>query len=140
MLYVANSDENQKVWMVLRPRRGRTPRTGVSSTDVNDQTAAGATDGMKVDLAGNIFATGPGGVWVFGWDGVHLGTLLMPEVTANVAWGGDGRTLYMTASTGCVSRRARHGRPDPGQPRRRHGDHHGRRDDGSCSRIRHHSR
>ena len=51
-------------------------------------------------MAGNIFATGPGGVWIFAPDGTHLGTILMPEVTANVGWGDDGRTLYLTASTG----------------------------------------
>ncbi len=98
-LYVANSDENQKVWMAYDLDEDGASN-GRVFYDVNDQTAAGAADGMKVDLRGNVFATGPGGVWVFGPDGVHLGTILMPEVTANVAWGGDGRTLYMTASTG----------------------------------------
>ena len=67
--------------------------------DINDQDAPGAADGMKVDLAGHLFATGPGGVWVISPDGTHLGTIVMPEVTANVAWGDDGRTLYMTSST-----------------------------------------
>ena len=98
-LYVANSDENNKVWMAYDVNE-EGASNGRVFYDVNDQTAAGAADGMKVDLRGNVFATGPGGVWVFGPDGVHLGTILMPEVTANVAWGGDGRTLYMTASTG----------------------------------------
>ena len=98
-LYVANSDENQRVWMAYDLDENGASN-GRVFYDVNDQTAAGAADGMKVDLRGNVFATGPGGVWVIGPDGVHLGTILMPEVTANVAWGGDGRTLYMTASTG----------------------------------------
>lgn len=98
-LYVANSDENQKVWMAYDLDEDGASN-GRVFFDVNDQTAAGAADGLKVDLRGNVFATGPGGVWVFGPDGVHLGTIEMPEVTANVAWGGDGRTLYMTASTG----------------------------------------
>ena len=98
-LYVANSDENQKVWMAYDLDENGAAN-GRVFYDVNDQTAAGAADGMKVDLRGNVFATGPGGVWVIGPDGVHLGTIVMPEVTANVAWGGDGRTLYMTASTG----------------------------------------
>ena len=98
-LYVANSDENQKVWMAYDLDEDGASN-GRVFYDVNDQAAAGAADGMKVDLRGNVFATGPGGVWVIGPDGVHLGTILMPEVTANVAWGGDGRTLYMTASTG----------------------------------------
>ena len=39
-------------------------------------------------------------MWIFAPDGTHLGTILMPEVTANVGWGDDGRTLYLTASTG----------------------------------------
>ncbi len=98
-LYVANSDANQKVWMAYD-----LSADGVSNPrvfyDVNDQTGEGAADGMKVDNAGNIFATGPGGVWVFAPDGTHLGTIMPDEVPANVGWGDDGRTLYMTARTG----------------------------------------
>ena len=60
-----------------------------------------APDGLKVDERGNLWATGPGGVWVIGPDGQHLGTIKPTEVPANVAWGDvDGRTLYMTARTG----------------------------------------
>ena len=59
-----------------------------------------AADGMKVDMAGNLFATGPGGVWSFAPDGTHLGTIMPDEVPANVGWGDDRRTLYMTARTG----------------------------------------
>jgi gluconolactonase len=61
----------------------------------------GVPDGMKVDSRGNIFATGPGGVWVFSPDGTHLGTIPTPEVPSNCAWGDeDGKTLYITAVTG----------------------------------------
>ena len=113
ILYVANSDADQKVWMAYD-----LDETGASNGrvfyDVNDQTAPGAADGLKVDLAGNLFATGPGGVWVIGWDGVHLGTILMPEVVANVAWGDDGQTLYMTASTGVYRIRLATGGTVPG--------------------------
>ena len=98
-LYVANSDANQKVWYAYD-----VGDDGLSNPrvfyDVNDQTAGGAADGMKVDDAGNIFATGPGGVWVFAPDGTHLGSIQPDEVPANVGWGDDGRTLYMTAQTG----------------------------------------
>ena len=55
---------------------------------------------MKIDVNGNIFATGPGGVWVFDSEGKHLGNINPPELPANVAWGGDGSDLYMTAQTG----------------------------------------
>ena len=68
--------------------------------DVNDQNGVGAADGMKIDVDGNIFATGPGGVGVFDPEGNHLGTIKPDEVPANVAWGDDGSTLYMTARTG----------------------------------------
>ena len=98
-LYVANSDANDKVWYAYD-----VSDDGLSNPrvfyDVNDQTAPGAADGMTVDLAGHIFATGPGGVWVFAPDGTHLGTIQLDEVVANAGWGDDGRTLYMTASTG----------------------------------------
>ena len=58
-------------------------------------------DGMKVDIAGNIYATGPGGVLVISPRGKHLGTIEVPEIPANCAWGeADGKTLYITARTG----------------------------------------
>jgi gluconolactonase len=60
----------------------------------------GVPDGMKVDAEGNVYCTGPGGVWVFGENGRLLGRIVMPEVTANLAWGdADWRTLYLAAST-----------------------------------------
>ena len=98
-LYVANSDANQKVWYAydIGDEGVSNPRVFY---DVNDQTAPGGADGMKVDGAGHIFATGPGGVWVFAPDGTHLGSIQPDEVPANVGWGDDGRTLYMTAQTG----------------------------------------
>jgi gluconolactonase len=60
----------------------------------------GVPDGMKVDQAGNIFVTGPGGIWVWDANGHHLGTIVLPEQPANLAWGGrDYSTLYITATT-----------------------------------------
>jgi len=67
--------------------------------DMTKDTAAGVPDGMKVDERGNVYATGPGGVWVLAPDGTHLGTIQPPETPANCAWGDDGKTLYMTAET-----------------------------------------
>lgn len=57
----------------------------------------GGCDGMKVDRAGNIFTTGPGGVLVISPSGKHLGTLLTGQQTGNCAWGDDGSTLYICA-------------------------------------------
>jgi gluconolactonase len=56
-------------------------------------------DGLKVDEAGNLFATGPGGVLVFSPDGRHLGTIRTTQATANCAFGGDRTALYMTADS-----------------------------------------
>jgi sugar lactone lactonase YvrE len=63
--------------------------------------AAGVPDGMKVDIHGNVFCTGPGGIWVIAPSGEVLGTIEVPEVPANLAWGDeDLKTLYITARTG----------------------------------------
>ena len=60
----------------------------------------GGPDGMKCDEAGNVWVTGPGGIWVIGRDGVLLGTLEVPEIVGNLAWGGrDWRWLFVAAST-----------------------------------------
>ena len=60
----------------------------------------GVPDGMKVDRDGNLFVTGPKGIWVWDPQGHHLGTIEMPEEPANLAWGDDDhRTLYITATT-----------------------------------------
>lgn len=60
----------------------------------------GAADGMKVDIQGNIYSTGPGGVWIFSANGELLGIIETPEAPANIAWGDrDYKTLYITART-----------------------------------------
>jgi gluconolactonase len=60
----------------------------------------GVPDGMKVDAEGDLFVTGPKGIWVWDASGNHLGTIAMPEQPANLAWGDpDYHTLYITAST-----------------------------------------
>lgn len=70
----------------------------------------GVPDGMKVDYIGNVFCTGPGGIWVFEQTGNHLGTLKVPEVPANLGWGGpDTKTLYITAQTGLYQIKCRTG-------------------------------
>ena len=60
----------------------------------------GAPDGMKVDQAGNIYCTGPGGFWIIKPDGKSLGRIILPELPANLAWGEpDWKSLYLTART-----------------------------------------
>ncbi len=69
--------------------------------DASSSTEAGVPDGMKIDKQGNIYAAGPGGVWVITPEGKHLGTIRPAENPANLAWGdADGKTLYFTAVTG----------------------------------------
>ena len=64
----------------------------------------GVPDGMKIDAHGNIYLTGPGGIWIFDTSGEHLGVLQTPERAANLGWGGDDwSTLFITASTSLYS-------------------------------------
>jgi gluconolactonase len=86
-------------------------------------TGEGWVDGMKCDERGNVWVTGPGGVWVLSPSGEHLGTILVPEGTSNLTWGGpDWRELFVTASTSLYSIRTLVGpRMEPymlGEPRR----------------------
>src|SRR5215472_4322109 len=68
----------------------------------------GVPDGMKLDQAGNVYVTGPKGIWVWSPEGRHLGTIVLPEQPANLAWGdADYRTLYITATTSVYSLRTK---------------------------------
>ena len=61
--------------------------------------ADGVPDGMRLDREGNIYVTGPKGIWVWDARGHHLGTIVLPEQPANLTWGdADYRTLYITAT------------------------------------------
>src|SRR3954470_1106702 len=65
-----------------------------------EEGSGGVPDGMRVDVDGNIYVTGPGGIWVLDPSGVRLGTIMLPESAANLNWGdADYRTLYITAKT-----------------------------------------
>ncbi len=76
---------------------GRRFAEGIGTGDLE---AGGLVDGMKCDEQGNIWVTGPDGVWVFGSDGEHLGVVEIPESVGNLAWGGpDWHTLFVPASS-----------------------------------------
>lgn len=101
ILYVANSHPPRPIWMAFDVNPYRTLGKGRVFFDATALIAKtsrkGMPDGMKVDRQGNLFATGPGGVLIFSPQGKHLGTILTGQATANVAFGGDGSTLYITA-------------------------------------------
>jgi gluconolactonase len=99
-LYVANSDENYRMWMRFDVNDDGTVRNGRVFADVSGEPEEGLPDGMKIDSLGNIWTTGPGGIWVFTPAGKHIGTIKPPEQPANCAWGEDGKTLFITANTG----------------------------------------
>ncbi len=98
-LYVASSDPKKAIWMSYPVKDDGTLGTGRVLIDATSMVGKlkGLPDGLKVDKAGNLWATGPGGVLIISPEGKHLGTLLTGEATANCAWGDDGSTLYITA-------------------------------------------
>jgi gluconolactonase len=97
-LYVANSDGRRPIWMVFDVQDDGTlenERVFFNAAELA-KSGPGGPDGLKIDEQGNLFATGPGGVVILSPEGKHLGTILA-GLTANCAFGDDGRTLYMTS-------------------------------------------
>lgn len=75
-------------------------RRGFAQGIGTGELAGGIPDGMKCDARGNIWVTGPKGVWIFNPEGEHMGVVKIPEHVGNLHWGGsDWRTLYVAAST-----------------------------------------
>jgi gluconolactonase len=71
----------------------------VFASGIRSELEPGVPDGMKCDQRGNVWVTAPGGVWVYSPEGELLGKVRVPELVANLAWGGsDFRTLYLTAT------------------------------------------
>lgn len=99
-LYVTQSDPKRAVIMAYPVRSNGTLGPGRVFFDATPLAAQlkGMPDGIKVDQQGNVFSTGPGGVHVLAPDGTHLGRISLPVPVANLAWGDDGSTLYLTAS------------------------------------------
>lgn len=98
-LYVAQSDPAKAIWMAYPVEADGTLGAGRVLRDMTPLVGKlkGLPDGLKVDQAGNLWATGPGGVNVLAPDGTLLGRINPGVATANCAFGGDGSTLYLTA-------------------------------------------
>ncbi len=98
-LYVSNWDVGRKVIMRYPVQPDGSLGTGTVFVDATiSHPGEQAWDGVKVDRSGNVYAAGPGGIWIVTPDGTHIGTISPPETPANMAWGdADGRTLYITA-------------------------------------------
>jgi gluconolactonase len=100
-LYVTNWDPKKKVVMRYEVGPDGTLANGRVFFDMTGAPGDDALDGVKVDQRGNLYVSGPGGLWIISAEGKHLGTLRGPEHPHNLAWGDDdGRTLYLTAQTG----------------------------------------
>ncbi len=99
-IYVAQSDPKSAIWRVFDMKGDGTFGEGrllLDATAMVGPAQPGLPDGLKIDTEGNLFATGPGGVLVISPAGKHLGTIVTGQATSNVAFGDDGRTLYITA-------------------------------------------
>lgn len=107
-LYVGNWDEKKKVVMRYALEPDGLFAEGQVFADLTHAPGEDAIDGLKVDRSGNVYVSGPGGLWIFSPTGTPLGTLAGPEHPHNLAWGdADGRTLYLTAQTGLYRMRVR---------------------------------
>jgi gluconolactonase len=95
-LYVANTGP-QGLWMAYPVNPDGSVGAGRVFAEATQQ-GRGGPDGMKVDMQGNVWATGPGGVLVFAPDGTLLGRILTGVPTANLGWGENGSTLFITAN------------------------------------------
>ncbi|HET7394282.1 MAG TPA: SMP-30/gluconolactonase/LRE family protein, partial [Candidatus Binatia bacterium] len=99
-LYVGNWDPKKKIVMRYEVNSDATLSNGKVFFDMTSAPAQDAIDGIKVDQQGNLYVSGPGGLWVLSPAGKHLGTIKAPKHTHNLAWGGeDGKTLYLTAQS-----------------------------------------
>ena len=98
VLYV-NDIRAKKVWRYDVAADGKISN-GKVFIDMNSDSRPGLPDGMKIDVQGNVWDSGPGGIWIVSPQGKHLGTILTPERLSNLAWGDDdAKTLYTTGGT-----------------------------------------
>ena len=97
-LYIGNWDPEKKIIMRYEISADATLSNGKIFFDMTQAPGEDALDGIKVDRQGNLYVSGPGGLWIVSPEAKHLGTIIAPKHPHNMAWGGDdGGTLYMTA-------------------------------------------
>ena len=97
-LYVGDWDEKKKIVMRYPVEAGGGLGAGRVFFDMTNARGEDAIDGIKVDERGNLYVSGPGGLWILSAEGKHLGTIIPPKHAHNFAWGGaDGKTLYLCA-------------------------------------------
>ena len=112
-LYVANTRWAQYIHLLELDAAGNMVRRRIFAEMPSDGDKNGVPDGMKVDVEGRVYCTGPDGTWVFAPDGTLLGIIKTPEYPANIAFGGpDLKTLFLTANTSVYTLRMK----VPGQP------------------------
>lgn len=100
-LYVNNWNDKRKVILRYDVNQDCTLSNGRLFFDMTNAPGDDALDGLKVDQEGNVYSTGPGGLWIISPEGKQLGLIKGPEDPHNMAWGDDdGKTLYVTALTG----------------------------------------
>ena len=100
-LYVGNWDVKKKVVMRYPVKADGLLDKGEVLIDMTEAPGEDAIDGIKVDTQGNLYVSGPGGLWIVSPQGKHLGTIVGPRHPHNMAWGDDdGRTLYLAAQSG----------------------------------------
>jgi gluconolactonase len=99
-LYVSNSDPEHAVWMVYDVTEKGEIENGKVFYDATEyiKKYSGLPDGLKVHPNGNIFATGPGGLWVFSPQGDSLGMIETPKAISNCAFNDDHSYLYITGA------------------------------------------
>jgi len=96
-LYVANSDKPLAKWYSFHIKGDSLTDAKIFHSEKYVEGENGAPDGLRVDKNGNLFATGPGGIWIFNSEGKVLGRFKLPQATANCTFSPDGKTLFMTS-------------------------------------------
>jgi gluconolactonase len=101
--FYVDDDEHRNIWVYDVAKNGTLSNGRIFGEEPGGK-GDGVPDGIKVDTKGNLFVTGPKGIWVWSPEGIHLGTIALPEQPANLTWGGaDLHTLYITATTSVYS-------------------------------------